>query len=60
MKWAQTHEVGPALFELHITPNNFHHVGACEQFLNKGLGDGHDRIVETSATPGHIPPRPGV
>ncbi len=38
---AQPHEVGAALLELHIAADDLHHVGAGEQFLDEGLGDGH-------------------
>ena len=38
---AQAHEVGAALFQLNITPDDVHHVGAGQEFLNECLGDGH-------------------
>lgn len=48
MKWAQAHKVGATLFELHIAANNFYNISARQQFLNKGLGDRHGLIVETT------------
>ena len=41
MKRAQAHVIGAAFFQLHIAPNDVHDIGAREQLLNKGLGDGH-------------------
>ena len=49
MKRAQAHEIGAPLFELHVATDDFNDVGSREQFLNKGLGDGHGAIVETSS-----------
>jgi hypothetical protein len=38
---AQTHEVGAALFELHIATHHLDHVNASEEFLDEVLWDGH-------------------
>jgi hypothetical protein len=41
MEGAQPHEVGAALFELHVATHHLDHIGTGDQLLNKGLGDGH-------------------
>ena len=41
MKWAKPHEIGPAFLQLHVTADDVDHVSACQQLLNKGLGNGH-------------------
>ena len=45
VKRAQAHEVGAALFELHIAAHDLHHIGARDEFLDEALGDGHRAIV---------------
>ena len=44
VKGAQAHEVGAALFELHIAPDDVHDINACEQLLEEGGGDRHGGI----------------
>ena len=41
MKRAQAHEIGAALFELHIAAHDIDHVDAGKQLLDKRLGNGH-------------------
>ena len=45
VKRAQTRQIGPRLFQLHMAANHVHHVNAVEQVLNKSVGDGHGGIV---------------
>jgi len=35
VKRTQPHEIGPAFFQLHMPPDDFHHVRAGNEFLNK-------------------------
>ena len=41
MKRAQAHVIGAALFQRHIAAHHLHHIGAVDQLLDEGLGDGH-------------------
>ena len=50
MKGAQADKISPGFFELHVTANDFNHIGACNQFLNKTLWDGHVGIVGTGSS----------
>ena len=52
MEGAQAHEIGAAFFELHIAPDDVHHVGARNQLLDKGLRNRHWRIVEVGCSSG--------
>ena len=47
--WAQPHEIGAALFELHVAAHDIHHVNAREQFLDERLGDRHPGILNDPA-----------
>ena len=42
---AQAHEIGAALFELHVATHHVDHIDAVDQFLDEGLGDRHRRIL---------------
>ena len=41
VKWAQSGEISARFFKLHMSPNDIDYVGSVQQFLDKGLGDGH-------------------
>ena len=41
MKRAQAHVIGATFFQLHIATHDVHHIGARQQFLDKGLRYGH-------------------
>ena len=41
MERAKPHEIGPAFLQLHVAADDVDHVSACQQLLNKGLGNGH-------------------
>ena len=45
VKRAQAHEVGAGLFERHIAADDLHHVGAGDEFLDKGLWNGHGLLI---------------
>jgi hypothetical protein len=44
MKWAETHEISAPFFQLDIASHHLHDIYAGEQFLNKGLRNGHGAI----------------
>jgi hypothetical protein len=52
MKRAQPHEIGAALFELHVAADHFDHVDAREQFGDERLGNGHKAILTDRAQAG--------